>query len=238
MRSREVVLIDGASLHHVMDAIAVSQEKGQVRLDFSAMHQVCLRCLAALRGNRREEAARRGKADPREKAMRRPGQDLEPVDSLPEMRLYTAIDPGSDAQKRLAQSWEAAGFTFVGIDFRASSPSPSPKDPAGRAPTSDMAIPIAYALGTLRRFESVKVLVVSHAFGLAMPLLDLKSNDRVVGLACFKTYLDLRWHQRRAIGLGDDEIPFFDLEEEAQALLGRSLTGDLERDRKGGGLGF
>jgi hypothetical protein len=238
MTIRRVALVDAASLHHMMDAIAVSQDKGQVRLDFPAMQRFCADCIAELMHGRMEEVAVQTPANQHLPVQRRSVQRQTTVNNPIEMRVYCSVDPGSAAQKRLAQSWEAAGFTFVGLDFRACSPSPSPSNPVERQQTSNLAVPIAYALGTLRRHANVTVLLVSHAFDLAAPMQDLMINGATVGLASFKTYLDQRWIREKVIGLDSGEIPFFDLEEKSTELLGQSLTGDPDKKTKSQGLGF
>ena len=205
-----IVIVDGASLHNLLDAVANTLEKGQTRLRFHEFKKTC------------------------DKYVRKAGFEGRAL----ETRIYSGVDPNSDAQTRLAQSWESAGFGFMGLDFRTCYPSPSATDPTARQATTHLAAPIAYSLGTLRRHENVTVLVVSHAFDFAGPLADLQNNGAKVGLACFKSFLDQRWIQRKTIDVAGGPIPFFDLEEDAPALFGFSMTDDLSAAQSKTGLGF
>jgi len=195
--SGRVNLIDAASLHFALEALRESSGQESLRLDFSALAKT----LTELRTT----------------------SGFGPAD---ESVVFASVDPGSEAQSRLARSWESAGFRFVGLDFRDCSPS----TPAGKLPTDPrertvaaMIPQIAYAIGTLRRFPKPEVLVVSHAFDFSTPLGALVANGGRAGLCFFKSLLDRRWEVRGGLLEPDSAIKFHDLEPHSKQLVGYEL---------------
>ena len=188
-----VDLVDAASLHFALESLEESTGKSPIRLNFKALDEVMTEC-------RREVGW-----SPRALAL-----------------AYAAIDPSNEAQRRFGQRWEEAGFRFVGIDYRDCFPSV----PAGRSPTdqrdrliSSMVPQVSYALGTMRLFSSPDIVVVSHAFDLSGPLLELASHGARVCLTYFRSLLDQRWERRVKLFDKASVIKFFDLEPYSKTLI-------------------
>ncbi len=187
-----VELVDAASIHHMLAAIAQRTTHEHLRMNFPALSR-CLRdYMTTLDANARQLQA----------------------------TVFAAVDPSSEAQQRLAQSWTVAGFRFLGIDFRACSMSAPPTEPSLRVTTSHMVAPICYALGTLRRYDKPTVIVLGHSFEYAGPLSELAKEGATVGLACFRSVLDPRWEKSGLVLAPKAPIRFFDLDDASKDLIG------------------
>lgn len=210
-----VALVDASSLHYMLLGLGQRTQReekaeGHIRMNFPALARYLQACGDALDGGPRRV----------------------------QLTVYAAIDRGSEAQQRLGKSWEAAGFRFLGLDYRACGVSAPPNDVGLRVPTSNLSAPICYALGTLRRYEEPAVIVLSHAFEFAGPLNELSKDGARPALACFRSVLDPRWEKSGLVSREDAPIRFFDMEDEAKELLGVDLFERPVDEGRSASLGF
>ncbi len=150
--------------------------------------------------------------------------------------MLLSVDPESEGQQRFQASLQRAGFETDLCHYRESfvslppgrSPHESSRGFAEKSdkPLASLATRIAFIIGLMARHEETNLLVVSHAFELCAPLVNLAKRvpKGRVGIAYFASLLDARW---RPAGLFDARLPlkFFDLEPFGDELMGIDFTG-------------
>lgn len=109
-----------------------------------------------------------------------------------------AVDPASEGQQRFSAMLSHAGYNVDPVHFRDAfislPPGRSPNDSAARSSAS-FATRIAYVAGLMARHSSPSLLIVSHAYELCGPLVDLARRlpDAKLGVAFFGSLMDYRW---------------------------------------------
>ncbi|MEZ6051383.1 MAG: hypothetical protein R3C02_08370 [Planctomycetaceae bacterium] len=183
MRNLDVTLLDGPSLFGAAEAIAERSGSGRLTLDYQVLYDK----LSQFRADKNWRPA-----------------------SLYSVLL--AIDPKSDGQKRFATMLRHAGYETNEIDFRevfvSSPPGHSLSEGSNKSLTS-MASRISYVTGLMARRNAPHYLVVTHAFEVCDPLLDLSQRipESQIGIAYFGSLLDYRWKAHGIVD-GDSLISF------------------------------
>jgi hypothetical protein len=96
---------------------------------------------------------------------------------------------------KFRELWEAAGFEFIGIDYRLSVPSAAPGSKPHGFDTITMSTLMAYELAkATQNCQTGVVTIVTHAMDIAIPLMDVvNSHDYKAVLCGFKQVTDRRW---------------------------------------------
>jgi hypothetical protein len=206
----DLTIVDGASLYDAAAFITESAARTKVTIDYSKLRE-------RLNSLRREHGWRESTLN----------------------TIMLSIDPNSEGQQRFQSMLVHAEFEVDAIPFRDTFVSVPP----GRShtevngtgkPVVSLAPRIAYIAGLMSKQsekqppeKQLQILVVSHAFELYGPLVDVKQRLHAggrVGIAYFGRLLDYRW---KVSGLLDHQlgIEFFDLDAYGDELLGIELTG-------------
>jgi len=197
-----VTLVDTSSLFHAGEAIAeFSGDKLRVAPRYDALRRCLDRC-------RLEENWPRSTVNV----------------------ALAAIDPANQQQQRFVDAVRHAGFDVDVVSFWDAFPSTPPsfsRPDADARRTVSFAPRIAYIAGLLARHPAASLLVVSHAFELYGPLLDLshRTQGHNVGVAYFRALLEPRWQKVEALteGVNNDSLKFFNLDQHSQDIFGISL---------------
>jgi hypothetical protein len=144
--------------------------------------------------------------------------------------MHVSADPDSEGQQRFQSMLRHAGIELDVMHYRDTFVSlPPGRSPAefNSKPIGSFASRLTYVAGLMARFKSPQLLIVTHAFELCGPLVDLVSRlpQGRVGIAYFASLLDYRW---KLAGLLDRKLPgvaFFDLDPYGQELVGIDLDG-------------
>ena len=198
-----VDLIDMNSLREATEAFSGGEER--VQPDFSALKEVIIRV----------------RRDWRQKGWR----DAELQIAL------ASVDVKSEGQQRVVaameRTFDTVDASYYRDNFISTPPGRSPNEmfdrDKGQRPMVALASRMAYAVGRLSCGSEPQVLVVTHAFELYYPLLQLRrSNPSArVGLAYFGSLLDQRWKFAGVTSAErENEIEFYDLDPLASDIFG------------------
>lgn len=195
-----VTLIDGSSLFEAAECIGDRFGRQKITIDYSNLH------------NRLESF--------RKEAGWRPS-------TLSSIVL--SIDPASEGQQRFQQMLKHSGFepdvVYYRDAFASLPPGRSPVDSSIKSPVS-LASRLAYISGLMAREPSSELLIVTHAYELHGPLVDLSERltNGNVGVAYFSSLVDYRW---KLAGLIENKlsIQFFDLDDYGKELVEVDLVG-------------
>jgi hypothetical protein len=195
-------IVDGASLYDAADFLAERFGRERVTIDFSRLRE------------RLNEA--------------RTQFGWRPTTSN---TILLSIDTNSEGPRRFMEMLKHAGFDPDASHYRQTFISPPPgrnQIDASAKPITSLSSRISYIAGLMARHKGAQLLVVSHAFELYGPLIDLQrrldsEGKGRVGIAYFSSLMDQRW---KSTGLMDKKsgIEFFDLEDYSDELVGLELT--------------
>lgn len=160
-------------------------------------------------------------------------------DSFDNMFAFVAINPEHEGQQKFCAFLRGQGFTVDETDFRDAFIIPNRESSYQRLSTR-----ITYIAGMLaapydkdgNRRQPPRLLVVTDAFDTYYPLLDYVQNrNGHVTIAFFKRAMEDRWQRA---GLFDDHSPigFFDLSNDAKAIIGADLGSSVGAKEGGKGL--
>jgi hypothetical protein len=144
--------------------------------------------------------------------------------------MHVSADPSSEGQQRFQAMLRHTGIeldvTHYRDTFISLPPGRSPAE-SNSKPLGSFASRLTYVAGLMARFTSPQLLIVTHAFELCGPLVDLAHRlpRAKFGIAYFSSLLDYRW---RLAGLLDGKlrgVDFFDLDPHGQELVGIDLIG-------------
>lgn len=199
---QNVNLVDCSSLLEVGEAIAAAEQLDRVQLDYPKLYE-----------RLQKQRAMKGWAT----------ADIS-------IALVSANEE-SEGQLRFTGMLKRSGFETDVSVYRDNFVSlPAGRKPADfydpnrekqrQRPLISLASRLAYAMGLLARHDKPQVIVVSHAFELYWPMLNLAERNKQarVGLAYFGEFLDYRW--KNALIEVQPLITFFDLTENSAELLG------------------
>lgn len=204
--------IDGISLHGAQEALSERFGRPRVSIDYSAL-------IETLNSLRRESG-------------------WQPVATT---TMHLSADPASEGQQRFQSMLRHIPIELDVVHYRDAfvslPPGRSPSD-TDYKPIGSLSSRIAYVIGLMARFPEPQMLVISHAFELCGPLVDLARRvpRGRVGLGYFSSLLDYRW---KLAGLLDGRlqgVTFFDLEPAGERLVGIDLSGQpaSSNDIRGG----
>jgi hypothetical protein len=152
---------------------------------------------------------------------------------------FVAINPEHEGQQKFCAFLRGQGFTVDETDFRDAFVLPNREHSYQRLSTR-----LAYISGMLaapydkkgKPRELPHLVVVTDAFDMYFPLLDYAQNrSGRATIAFFRRGMEDRWQRA---GLFDDDSPikFWDLSEDAKAIVGADLTSSLGSKEGGKGL--
>ncbi|MGO8753356.1 MAG: hypothetical protein ACLQNE_46055 [Thermoguttaceae bacterium] len=193
--------IDGISLHGAQELLSERYARNRVSIDYT-------RLIATLNHFREEEG-------------------WKPATTT---TMHLSADPSSEGSQRFQTMLRHAGIELDVIHYRDTfvslPPGRSPAESSSK-PISSFASRLTYVAGLMARFPDSQLLIVSHAFELCGPLVDLarRLSGGRVGIAYFASLLDYRW---RLAGLLDGKlqnVDFCDLDPYGKDLVGIDLVG-------------
>jgi hypothetical protein len=214
----KITLIDVASLREAAEVFPAGEER--VQIDFGAF------------SDRLVQARRSWQADGWVDAER--------------TVAVASLDLKSEGQQRFADALKRhfiVDVSYYRDNFVSTPPGRHPSEffdkEKGVRPIISLAPRLAYTIGRLSCSLDPQVLIVSHAFELSYPLLDLANRKAKVALAYFASLLDHRW---KLAGLFESESPirFFDLDPHVTELIGGidlTKTREAQLSNKREGLG-
>ncbi len=155
------------------------------------------------------------------------------------MLAFVAINPEHEGQQKFCAYLRGQGFTVDETDFRDAFVFPKREFQYQRLSTR-----LTYVAGMLtapydkagKPREIAHLVIVTDAFDTYYPLLDYVQNRKgQVTIAFFRTGMEDRWQRA---GLFDDDSPikFFDLSDNAKAIVGADLASSLGAKEGGKGL--
>jgi len=134
------------------------------------------------------------------------------------------IDPISEGQQRFTDMLKRSRFAVRSSHFKDAYVSLPPGQRPGSEwgkPITSMAARIAYIAGLIAGQVSTHLIVVSHAYELRDPLVDLlrRGRESKIAIAYFEQFLDHRW---KSAGLLDGRLglDFVNLDEHTDELFG------------------
>lgn len=191
---KSVNICDGLSLFEVAERLSEEHSVGRPALDYGVLHEVLEELRADAGWKPSQQSFLQLSYDPR-----------------------LADDPRkASGQQRFLEAIGRTQFKVDPIDFRSLyvsvAPGIDPKQLNVR-PVQSIASRLAYTVGRLARHKDAQVLIVTHGYELAYPLIQMKraAPGARVALAHFEAYIDRRWmHAREELQAEGVELFYMD----------------------------